>query len=328
MAIKKSYAYAQYEGLAQEMRKHKDMVYFFEYGAPTAVLPTGEVIDIVKEFGPLRTSGPGWAIDEAWIAGAAIGVAAAGSPAVARIPSMAAIYPIEYVYNQAGKLRSMTGGQASMPFVLWVDGASRRRGSAGQHTDVGQEALYAALPGVKVVVASNAYDAKGLLIAAIRDPDPVVYYDYGEVKAGDQPDVPDEAYEVPIGKAAVRQQGRDLTLVAWAPATVDVARALPGIAKAGISVEYIDPRTLKPLDIDTLAASVRKTKRLLVVEHGHYTGGYGSHVISEAVQAVPGVKAKKISFPDVPGPGSGVMMEWLRPDAPKIIDAAIQIMRA
>jgi len=135
MATKKSYAYAQYEGLAQEMRANKDMVYFFEYGAPTAVLPTGEVLDIVKEFGPLRTSGPGWAIDEAWIAGAAIGVAAAGSPAVARLPSMAAIYPIEYVYNQAGKLRSMTGGQASMPFVLWVDGASRRRGSAGQHTD-------------------------------------------------------------------------------------------------------------------------------------------------------------------------------------------------
>jgi pyruvate/2-oxoglutarate/acetoin dehydrogenase E1 component len=328
MATKKSYAYAQYEGLAQEMRANKDMVYFFEYGAPTAVLPTGDVIDIVKEFGPLRTSGPGWAIDEAWIAGAAIGVAAAGSPAVARLPSMAAIYPIEYVYNQAGKLRSMTGGQASMPFVLWVDGASRRRGSAGQHTDVGQEALYAALPGIKVVVASNAYDAKGLLIAAIRDPDPVVYYDYGEVKAGDQPDVPDDAYEVPLGKAAVRQEGRDVTLVAWAPATVDVARALPAIAKAGISVEYIDPRTLKPLDVDTLVASVKKTKRLLVVEHGHYTGGYGSHVISEVVQVVPGVKARKISFPDVPGPGSGVMMEWLRPDAPKIIDAAIQIMRA
>jgi pyruvate dehydrogenase E1 component beta subunit len=328
MATRKSYAYAQYEGLAQEMRKNPDMVYFFEYGAPTAVLPTGEVIDIVKEFGPLRTSGPGWAIDEAWITGAAIGVAAAGSPAVARLPSMAAIFPIEYVYNQAGKLRSMTGGQASMPFVLWVDGASRRRGSAGQHTDVGQEALYAALPGIKVVVASNAYDAKGLLIAAIRDPDPVVYYDYAEVKAGEQPDVPDEAYEVPLGQAAVRQEGRDVTLVAWAPATVDVARALPAIAKAGISVEYIDPRTLKPLDVDTLVASVRKTRRLLVVEHGHYTGGYGSHVIAEVVQAVPGVKARRISFPDVPGPGSGVMMEWLRPDAPKIIDAAIQIMRA
>jgi pyruvate dehydrogenase E1 component beta subunit len=241
---------------------------------------------------------------------------------------MAGIYAIEYVYNQAGKLRSMTGGQASMPFVLWQEGGGRTRGSAGQHTEVGQEALYANLPGVKVVVPSDAYDAKGLLIAAIRDPDPVVYYDYGEVKSGDQPDVPDEAYEVPLGKAAVRQQGKDLTIVAWAPATVDVKRALPELAKAGISVEYIDPRTLKPLDVETLAASVKKTRRLLVVEHGHYTGGFGSHVIAEAVQAVPGIKARKISFPDVPGPGAGGMMSWLRPDAPKIVDAAMQIMKA
>jgi pyruvate dehydrogenase E1 component beta subunit len=178
-----------------------------------------------------------------------------------------------------------------------------------------------------VVVPSNAYDAKGLLITALRDPDPVVYYDYGEVKSGQQPEVPDEAYEVPLGSAVVRQQGRDLTIVAWAPATVEVARALPEIAKAGISVEYIDPRTLKPFDVETLVASVRKTRRLLVVEHAHYTGGYGSQVITEAVQEVPGIRARKISFPDVPGPGAGVMMEWLRPDAPKIVDAARQIMR-
>src|ERR1700680_4006163 len=156
----------------------------------------------------------------------------------------------------------MTGGQASMPFVLWQGGGSRTRGSAGQHTEVGQEALYANLPGVKVVVPSNAYDAKGLLIAAIRDPDPVVYFDYPEVKAGEQPDVPDDAYEVPLGKAAVRQEGRDLTLVAWAPATVEVRKALPQLAKLSIRVEYIEPRTLKPLDVDALVTSVRKTRKL------------------------------------------------------------------
>src|SRR5262249_43399135 len=128
-------------------------------------------------------------------------------------------------------------------------------------------------------------------------------------------------------KAVVRQEGKDLTLVAWAPATVDVKRALPMLAKAGISVEYIDPRTLKPLDVATLAASVKKTRRLLVVEHGHYTSSYGSHVIAEVVQAVPGVKVRKIAFPDVPGPGAAGMMAWLRPDAPKILDAAAQIMR-
>jgi pyruvate dehydrogenase E1 component beta subunit len=324
---KKSYNYAQLEAVAQEMRADASMVYYYEYQVPSATLPTGEVLDLAKEFGELRTSGRGWPIDEQWIVGAAIGAAAAGSKAIARIPSMAAIYAIEYVQNQAGKIRSMTGGQASMPFVLWVDGAGRQRGMAGQHTDVGMEALYAQLPGTKVVVPSDAYDAKGLLIAAVRDPDPIVYIDYAEVKAGDQPDVPDEAYEVPIGKAAIRQTGSDLTIVAWAPAIVDVRRALPELAKRGISVELIDPRTLKPLDVETLATSVRKTRRLLVVEHGHYTAGYGSHVIAEAVQAVPGIRARKIAFPDVPGPGASVMMGWLRPDAPKVVDAAVQMVR-
>jgi pyruvate dehydrogenase E1 component beta subunit len=324
---KKSYNYAQLEAVAQEMRADASMVYYYEYQVPSATLPTGEVLDLAKEFGELRTSGRGWPIDEQWIVGAAIGAAAAGSKAIARIPSMAAIYAIEYVQNQAGKIRSMTGGQASMPFVLWVDGAGRQRGMAGQHTDVGMEALYAQLPGTKVVVPSDAYDAKGLLIAAVRDPDPIVYIDYAEVKAGEQPDVPDEAYEVPIGKAAIRQTGSDLTIVAWAPAIVDVRRALPELAKRGISVELIDPRTLKPLDVETLATSVRKTRRLLVVEHGHYTAGYGSHVIAEAVQAVPGIRARKIAFPDVPGPGASVMMGWLRPDAPKVVDAAVQMVR-
>ena len=324
---KKSYSFAQLEAVAQEMRKNPDMVFFYEYEMPVATLPTGEILDLVKEFGPHRTSGRGWAIDESWIVGTAIGAATAGSIAIARVPSMATIYAIEYVYNQAGKLRSMTGGQASMPFVLWQGGGSRSKGSAGQHTEVGQESLYANLPGIKVVVPSDAYDAKGLMVAAIRDPDPVVYFDYPEVKAGEQPDVPDEAYEIPLGKAVVRQQGKDLTLVAWAPATVEVKRALPALAKAGVSAEYIDPRTLKPLDVDTLVTSVKKTRRLLVVEHGHYTNSFGSHVIAEVAQAVPGVKVKKIAFPDVPGPGAESMMTWLRPDAPKITDAAVQLMR-
>ncbi|MEZ5289396.1 MAG: hypothetical protein R2712_32260, partial [Vicinamibacterales bacterium] len=130
----KNYNYAQLEAVAQEMRANPDMVYFYEYQVPTATLPTGEVLDLVREFGDVRTSGRGWPIDEQWIVGAAIGAAVAGSKAIARIPTMAAIYAIEYVQNQAGKIRSMTGGQASMPFVLWVDGAGRSRGMAGQHT--------------------------------------------------------------------------------------------------------------------------------------------------------------------------------------------------
>lgn len=326
--VRKSFGYAQLEAVAWEMRNDPDMVYYYEYQVPVSTLPTGEVLDLVAEFGEPRTSGRGWPIDEQWIVGAAIGAAAAGSKAIARLPSMAQIYAVEYVYNQAGKIRAMTGGQANMPFVLWVDGSSRSRGSAGQHSDVGAEAIYANMPGVKVVAPSDSYDAKGLLHTAIRDPDPVVYMGYPEVRSGQQPEVPDDPYEIPLGEAAVRQEGTDLTIIAWAPATVDVKRALPDLADAGISVEFIDPRSLKPLDVETLVRSARKTGRVLVVDHGHYTNGFGSHVISEIAQEAPGVMQKKIAFPDVPGPGAGTMMSWLRPDAPKIVDAAKQLMRA
>lgn len=324
----KSFSYAQLEAVAQEMRANEDMVFYYEYQRPASTSPSGEVLDLASEFGEPRTSGMGWPIDEQWITGAAIGAAAAGSKAIARLPNMAQIYAVEFLFNQAGKIRSMTGGQASMPFVLWVDGANRGRGNAGQHSDVGAEAIFAHLPGIKVVCPSNAYDAKGLMISAIRDPDPVVYMDYPEVRSGQQPDVPDEAYEVPLGQAVVRQPGSDLTIVAWAPATVEVARALPDLASAGISAEFIDPRSLKPLDVETLARSARKTGRMLVVDHGYYTNGFGQHLIAEVVQEVPGVKVRRIAFPDVPGPGAAGMMSWLRPDAPKVVDAARRLLRA
>jgi pyruvate/2-oxoglutarate/acetoin dehydrogenase E1 component len=323
---KKSYNYAQLEAVAQEMRANPDMVFYYEYQQPIGVMVGGPTLDLAKEFGEVRTSGIGWPIDEAWIAGAAIGAAAAGSKAIARMPSMAYLWAIENVFNQAGKLRAMTGGQCNMPFVLWVDGAGRSPGSAGQHTDVGCETMFAQCPGVKVVAPSNAYDAKGLLISAIRDPDPVVYMDYGAVKSGPQPDVPDEAYEVPLGEAVVRQPGRDVTIVAWAPASVEVNKALPILAKQGISAEFVDPRSLKPLDVKTLAASAAKTRRLLVVEHGHYTAGFGAHVFAEILQAVPGVKGKRLAFPDVPGPGARAMMNYLRPDAENIVDAVEQLV--
>jgi pyruvate dehydrogenase E1 component beta subunit len=327
MAVK-PYAWAVLEGVAQEMRSNPLMSFYWEYAAPVATLPTGEILDIAKEFGTPRTSGVGYAIDEGWIWGSAAGQATAGLPTIARVPSMASIYAIEYVFNQVGKLRHMTGGQVNMPLVLWVDGAGRTKGSAGQHTDVGQEAMYANIPGLKVVIPSNAYDGKGLMVAALRDPDPVIFYDYSEARSAAPVDVPDDAYTVPIGKAAVRQEGKDLTLVAWAPATIDVLKAMPELQKAGISTEFIDARTIKPLDVETIQASVGKTKRLLVVEHGHYTNGFSAHVVAEMAQRVPGARFMRLAFPDAPGPGDEGMMAWMRPDAPKILDAAKKLVAA
>lgn len=323
---KKSWAYAQYEAIAAEMRLNKLVCHYYEYAYPSAVGPNGEVIDIGKEFGSVRTSGLGWPIDEAWYVGAATGAAMYGCPTIVRLPSMTSLFNVDYVFNQLGKLRHMTGGQCSNPVVIWQDMAGRTFGRAGgsaqQHSDVGQEVIFANLPGVKVVVPSNAYDAKGLMVAAIRSGDPVIYMDYTEVRAGDQPDVPDGQYEVPIGKAFVRKEGKDLTIVTWAPAITDVNKALPDIEKAGISAEVVDLTTIKPYDLDTVLASVKKTKRLLVVEHSHYTAGFGSQVLADVAQLMPGTPMKKIAYPDAPEPFAAVMAAWMRPDAPKILAAA------
>jgi pyruvate dehydrogenase E1 component beta subunit len=246
---------------------------------------------------------------------------------VIEYPSMAPLFIIECVFEQASKLRAMTGGQAAMPIVFVSDGSSRKGGSAQQHTDVGQEAIFAFMPGITVVCPTNSYDAKGLMASAIHLGGPVVFMNYGEAGSSAPVEVPDAVYEVPIGKAAIRREGKALTLVAWAPATIDCEVAVPDIVKAGIDVEYIDLRTLKPLDNDTLFASVKKTGRLLVVEHGPYTNSFSSHVLAEVAQFVPGAKVRKITFPDAPGPNPTEMIMWMRPDAPKIIDAAKNMMK-
>jgi pyruvate dehydrogenase E1 component beta subunit len=313
------------------MREDPLLCHVYEYAYPSAVGPAGDILDIAVEFPYPRTPpGRGFAIDEAWYLGMATGSSIIGVPVVARLPSMTSLFALEFVFNQGSKIRHMTGGQVGCPMVIWQDASGRRYGraggSAGQHTDVGQEAQYANIAGVQIVAPSNAYDAKGLLIAAIRSPDPVIYFDYREVKSGEQPDVPDEIYEVPIGEAAVRQEGTDLSIVTWAPATVDVKVALPEIEAAGISVDLVDLRSIRPMDEEAVLASVEKTGRLLVVTHAHYTNSFASHVVAVAAQKAPGVKAKIIAFPDAPGPFATTMMAWMRPDAPKVVLAAQQMM--
>jgi acetoin:2,6-dichlorophenolindophenol oxidoreductase subunit beta len=323
----KPYRYALLEGIMQEMRSNPKLWMLYQSAVPTATGPDGTILNPNKEFGFPRAGNPS-AIDENWYVGAVAGAAMVGAPGIAQIPSMASYIAFEQVFNQIGKLRHMTGGQASMPLVLWVQGASRSRGPAGQHTDVGMEATYANLPGTKVVAPSDAYDAKGLMVAAIRDPDPVIFMDYGEVASGAQPDVPDDAYAIPFGSAKIRQEGTQLTIAAWAPATVHVAQALDGIKAAGISAEFVDLRSLKPFPTEDLVKSVKKTGKLLVVDHGQDTNGFGSHVVSVVAQELSGtaVKYKKIAFPDAPGPFGAEMIEWMMPNKDHIIDAAKKMM--
>jgi len=315
----KSMSYAILEAIQGEMRRDKLLTLLYEYQSPAAG-GGGRSINLQAEFGQPRVRS--CAIDEEWIVGAALGMAMIGVPAIAHIPSMATFIPFELMFNHAGKLRHMTGGQAAFPMVLWADMARRDPFQGGQHADAGLESCYARLAGLKVVIPSTPYDSKGLMVSAIRDVDPVVFCNYPMPSSG--PDVPDEPYTVPIGEAAVRAEGKDITIVAYAPQTVEAALAAESLSKEGISADLIDPRTLAPLDgvMETIVRSVRKTGRLLTSDEGSYSFSNCSEIVARVAEAVPGAKVKRLAFPDAPPPGAPEMIAHMKVDAPRIATAA------
>lgn len=325
MAVKPG-GYAILEAVQFEMRASPHLWMTWQSRKPVEVSPTGQVIDLFAEFGHPRIPS-GTAIDEIWYTGAVAGAAMSGVPGICVLPTMAAIRSLELVFNQIGKLRHMTGGQANMPLVMWVQMAGRNAGLAGQHADAGQETYYGAIPGLKVVIPSNPYDAKGLMHAAIRDPDPVVFAHYGAIN-NIQIDVPDGDYIVPIGKAAIRQEGKDVTIVGFGPAALEINKAAADLKAAGVSAEVIDPISLKPLDTATILASVKKTGRLLAVDHGPQTLSAVTEIVAQAAIGAPGTKFARLAFPDAPPPGSAVMISWMTPNAPKIVDAAKKLLQA
>src|SRR5690606_14883595 len=171
------------------------------------------------------------------------------------IPYQGACMPFQVIQNHAGKLRSMTGGKASMPVVFVMEMTGQTPGFAGQHSDYEIDTYYAHIPGVKTVIPSTPYDAKGMMVSALRDPNPVVYlYPAGLRELIEE--VPDEQYEVPLDKAIVRMEGSDLTIVSSGAGMPDVLKAAETLKQAGMSVEVIDLRSLKPMDTDTLVNSV------------------------------------------------------------------------
>jgi len=215
-------------------------------------------------------------ISESGIIGTALGAALAGLRPIAEIMIIDFMgVCMDQVYNQAAKVRYMSGGQVSAPMVIRTE--SGAGGNFGAQHSQSLEAWMCHVPGLKVVMPSTAYDAKGLMLTAIRDEDPVVfienfqlYWERGECPEGD--------YTVPLGEAAIRRGGMDCSIVAWgrlAPAAVAAAEEL---AAAGIDAEVIDPRTLVPLDYNTIIASVRKTGRLVVAHEAVRRGGYGAEI--------------------------------------------------
>jgi pyruvate dehydrogenase E1 component beta subunit len=198
---------------------------------------------------------------------------------------------------------------------------------AAQHADAGLESSYARLAGLKVVIPSNPYDAKGLMISAIRDVDPVIFCDYSMPSSG--PPVPDDPYTVPIGEPVVRNEGKDITLVGYAPQTLELAKAVELLKQDGISAELIDPRTLAPLEgvMPTILKSVQKTGRLLTSDDGSYSFSNCTEIVARVAEALPGSKIKRLAFPDAPAPGAPEMLSYMRVDAAKIAAAAKKLVK-
>ena len=319
-----SYLEAIREALQQEMRRDPRV---FVIGEDVGVYggAFGVTRGLVEEFGEQRVIDT--PISELGIAGAITGAALTGMRPVGEIMFMDfTTLAIEQLVNQAAKIRFMFGGTATVPFVLRCPAGSGT-GAAAQHSQ-SLENWFVHVPGLKVVMPSTPYDAKGLLLASIRDDNPVIFVEQKLLYKTRGP-VPEEDYTVPLGKADIKRAGRDLTIVATG---VMVARALEAaeqLARQGIEVEVVDPRTLKPLDAELIIQSVSKTGRVLIVHEAARTGGYGGElaaIIAES-EAFDYLDAPivRLAGRDMPIPYNRTLEYHTVPQVENIVEAARQL---
>ncbi len=322
----KSWRYAQYEGIVQAMRELGEDTLVFQGGPASQSFPNNPTIDLREEFQGSEGIDAYTHIDELWYTGAALGAALSGVRAINyQSLYMANAYMFHLIGQHAGKLPHMTGGQALAPIVFILHISGQSEGMAGQHSDYECDTWYMSLPGVKTIIPSTVYDAKGLMVSAVKTDDPVVYLDYGRFP-GMTEDIPDDYYEVPIGEAVVRKEGDDLTIVSSGGGMPPVLEAADRLEEEGINAEVIDLRTLHPMDGETIADSVEKTGKLLTVDQSTYCLCPGSEVIARVAQAVPGARFKKLARPDAPPSGALEQFRWQIIDAENVYDNAKYIL--
>ena len=280
---------------------------------------------MLDEFGPKRViDAP---IAELGFAGIAVGSAMNGNrPIVEFMTFNFSLVGIDQIINNAAKMRQMSGGQFNIPIVFRGPTASAGQ-LAATHSQA-FESWYANCPGLKVVVPANAYDAKGLLKAAIRDNDPVIFME-SEQMYGDKSEVPEGEYILPLGVADVKREGTDVTIVTFGKILKEAFLAADELAKEGISCEIIDLRTVRPLDYDTVLNSVKKTNRLVVLEEAWPFGSVASEItymVQEKAFDYLDAPIQRITTADTPAPYSPALLkEWL-PNAQDVIKAVKKVM--
>jgi pyruvate dehydrogenase E1 component beta subunit len=306
------------QALAEEMRRDPAVIMFGE-GVATKRL------ELVSKFGQSRVRNTPLA--EGTIAGTAAGAAATGlRPVIDLLFAPFLCFAMDEIVNSAGKLRYISGGQFAFPMVVMaMTGGGWTVGAQHNHN---LEAWFVHSPGLKVVMPSCAADFKGLLKAAIRDDNPVLFF--VDMPLGYVPgEVPDGEHLVPLGKAAVRREGTDVTIISYAKMVDTCMQAAGQLAQHGIEAEVLDLRTLKPLDEEAILHSARKTGRVLIVHEASRMCGVGAELAAiVAEQAFASLKAPimRITGPDAPAPPSYVLEQAFMPHADTITAAAIKLV--
>jgi pyruvate dehydrogenase E1 component beta subunit len=265
------------EALREEMR-HDERVFILGEDVRAGIF--GTTSGLVDEFGPERVLNT--PICESAFVGAAVGAAMTGMRPVVQIMFGDFNYlAMEMTANQAGQWHYISDGGLKVPMV--IETPSGARGGAGYGHSQSLEAAFILPPGLKVAVPSTPYDAKGLLKSAIRDDNPVLFFEHRRLLTM-RGEVPEEEYTIPLGSAKVKREGRDVTVVAVSWMVHKALRAAEKLSQQGIEIEIIDPRTLVPLDREPIFNSLKKTYRLVVVEEGRRRGGFGAELAAIAVE--------------------------------------------
>jgi len=315
-----TYREAIREGLREEMIRDEN-VYLLgediaEFGGSLKV-----TLGLVEEFGKERVRNT--PISEQAIVGAAVGSAIVGMRPVVEIMYIDFItLAMDQIVNQAAKIRYMTGGQVRAPLVIRTQGGTGR--SSASHHAQSLEAWFIHVPGLKVVMPSTPYDAKGLLKASIRDNNPVIFVEH-KLLYSEKGAVPDKDYFVALGQAEIKREGSNLTIVATSRMVGRALLAADIIDKNGISAEIVDPRTLVPLDKELILSSVKKTGRLLVVHEGCQRGGVGAEIAATvANEAFDYLDApiERLGGMDTPIPFAPVLENTAVPDVDRIVKKA------
>jgi len=314
-----TYALAINEALHQ-MMSSDESVFLIGQGVKSPWYVGNTAKGLIERFGPERVIDT--PVSENAVTGAAVGAAIVGMRPIVVHPRMDfMMYGMDPIINEAANWHYMNGGRSTAPVVIW--GITNRGGEqAAQHSQA-LHALFAHIPGLKVVMPATPYDAKGLMISAIKDDNPVVYVDDRWLH-NHEGDVPEEMYEVPIGKAIIRRKGDDVTVVATSYMVHIAMQAASELPKEGIEMEVLDIRTVKPLDKELLLETVRKTGRLVVADGGWKTCGVAAEISCMVFEgAFDAMKSPpiRVTLPDVPAPASRTLEAAYYPTINNIVKA-------